>query len=157
MKTVAKKEKDLNNINIKNKKARFEYHFIDKYVAGLVLQGSEIKSIRDGKVNLQASHCAIHNGEAFVKEMHISPYKQASHYNHEPKRERKLLLSKREIKKLAAKSQEQGLTIVPIRLFVTNRGLAKLEIALSKGKKIHDKRHDIKEKDQKRELARLKI
>ena len=154
---MAKKEKDLNNINIKNKKARFEYHFIDKYVAGIVLQGSEIKSIRDGKVNLQASHCVIHNGEAFVKEMHISPYKQASHYNHEPKRERKLLLSKREIKKLAAKSQEQGLTIVPIRLFVTNRGMAKLEIALSKGKKIHDKRHDIKEKDQKRELARLKI
>ena len=157
MKKVAKKEKDLNNINIKNKKARFEYHFIDKYVAGLVLQGSEIKSIRDGKVNLQASHCVIHNGEAFVKEMHISPYKQASHYNHEPKRERKLLLSKREIKKLASKSQEQGLTIVPIRLFITNRGMAKLEIALSKGKKIHDKRHDIKEKDQKRELARLKI
>ena len=157
MEKVAKKEKDLNNINIKNKKARFEYHFIDKYVAGIVLQGSEIKSIRDGKVNLQASHCVIHNGEAFVKEMHISPYKQASHYNHEPKRERKLLLSKREIKKLAAKSQEQGLTIVPIRLFVTNRGMAKLEIALSKGKKIHDKRHDIKEKDQKRELARLKI
>ena len=154
---MAKKEKDLNNVNIKNKKARFEYHFIDKYVAGLVLQGSEIKSIRDGKVNLQASHCVIHNGEAFVKEMHISPYKQASHYNHEPKRERKLLLSKREIKKLAAKSQEQGLTIVPIRLFITNRGMAKLEIALSKGKKIHDKRHDIKEKDQKRELARLKI
>lgn len=154
---MAKKEKDLNNINIKNKKARFEYHFIDKYVAGLVLQGSEIKSIRDGKVNLQASHCVIHNGEAFVKEMHISPYKQASHYNHEPKRERKLLLSKREIKKLAAKSQEQGLTIVPIRLFVTNRGLAKLEITLAKGKKIHDKRHDIKEKDQKRELARLKL
>jgi SsrA-binding protein len=154
---VAKKEKDPNYINIRNRKAGFEYHFIDKYVAGIVLQGSEIKSIREGKVNLQASYCVIHNGEAFVKEMHISPYKYASHYNHEPKRERKLLLSKREIKKLAAKSQEQGLTIVPVRLFVTNRGLAKLEIALAKGKKIHDKRHDIKEKELKREISRLKI
>lgn len=154
---MAKKEKYPNNVNIKNKKAGFEYHFIDKYVAGIVLQGSEIKSIRGGKVNLQASYCAIYNGEVFVKEMHISPYKQASHYNHEPKRARKLLLSKREIKKLTSKSQEKGLTIVPIRLFVTKKGLAKLEIALAKGKKIYDKRHDIKEKELKRDLARLKI
>ena len=154
---VAKKEKDPNNINIKNKKARFEYEFIDKFVAGMVLQGSEIKSIRDGKVNLQASYCVIHHEEAFVKEMHISPYKEATYNNHEPKRERKLLLSKREIKKLEAKSQEQGLTIVPIRLFVTNNGLAKLEIALAKGKKLHDKRHDIKEKDLKKDLERLKL
>jgi SsrA-binding protein len=154
---VAKKVKDPNNVNIRNKKASFEFQFIDKYVAGIVLQGSEIKSIREGKVNLQASYCVIHHEEAFVKEMHISPYKHASYYNHEPKRERKLLLSKREIKKLTAKSQEKGLTIVPIRLFVTNKGLAKLEIALSKGKKIHDKRHDIKEKDLKRDLAKLKI
>ncbi|MCK5471470.1 MAG: SsrA-binding protein SmpB [Cyclobacteriaceae bacterium] len=153
---MSKKEKNPNNINIRNKKATFEYHFIDKYVAGIVLQGSEIKSIREGKVNLQASYCVIHNREAFVKELHISPYKYASYNNHEPKRERKILLSKREIKKLAAKSQEQGLTIVPVRLFVTNRGLAKLEIALAKGKKIHDKRHDIKEKELKREIARLK-
>ena len=154
---MAKKEKDPNKVSIKNKKAGYEYHFIDKYVAGIILQGSEIKSIREGKVNLQASYCALHNGEAFVKEMHISPYKQASHYNHEPKRDRKLLLSKREIKKLTSKSQEQGLTIIPIRLFVTNKGLAKLEIALAKGKKIYDKRHDIKEKELKRDLARLKI
>jgi len=154
---VAKKAKDPNNINIKNKKAGFEYHFIDKFVAGIVLQGSEIKSIREGKANLQASYCVIHNGEAFVKELHISQYKQASYNNHEPKRERKLLLSKREIKKLASKSQEQGLTIVPVRMFITNNGLAKLEIALAKGKKIHDKRHDIKEKELKRDLARLKI
>jgi len=154
---VAKKEKDPNNINIKNKKASFEYHFMDKFTAGLVLHGSEIKSIRQGKVNLQASYCVIHHDEAFVKEMHISPYKQASYLNHEPKRERKLLLNKREIKKLAAKSQEQGLTIVPVRLYVTNKGLAKLEIALAKGKKLHDKRHDIKEKDLKKDLARLKM
>ena len=154
---MAKKVKDPNNVSIRNKKASYEFEFIDKYVAGLVLQGSEIKSIREGKVNLQASYCVIHHEEAFVKEMHISPYKDASYYNHEPKRERKLLLSKREIKKLTAKSQEKGLTIVPIRLFVTNKGLAKLEIALSKGKKVHDKRHDIKEKDLKRDLAKLKI
>lgn len=154
---LAKKEKDPNNINIKNKKARFEYHFMDKFVAGIILSGSEIKSIREGKVNLQASYCSIHNNEAFVKEMHISPYKQASYLNHEPKRERKLLLNKREIKKLSAKSQEQGLTIVPVRLFVTNKGLAKLEIALAKGKKLHDKRHDIKEKDLKKDLERLKL
>lgn len=154
---MAKKEKAPANINIKNRKAGFEYHFLDKFVAGIVLQGSEIKSIRDGKVNLQASYCSIHNNEIFVKELHISQYKEASYNNHEPKRDRKLLLNKREIKKLAAKSQEQGLTIVPTRLFITNKGLAKLEIALAKGKKVHDKRHDIKEKDLKRDLARLKI
>ncbi len=153
----SKKDKDPNNISIRNKKAGFEYHFLDKYVAGIVLQGSEIKSIRDGKVNLQASYCILHNEEAFVKEMHISQYKQASYNNHEPKRTRKLLLSKREIKKLTSKSQEQGLTIIPIRMFVTKKGLAKLEIALAKGKKIHDKRHDIKEKDLKKDLARMKL
>lgn len=154
---MAKKEKDPNNVNIKNKKASFEYLFIDKYVAGIVLQGSEIKSIRDGKVNLQAAYCLVKNEEIFVREMHISPYEQASYLNHDPKRERKLLLSKREIKKLEAKTQEKGLTIVPTRLYVTNKGLAKLEIALAKGKKIHDKRHDIKEKDLKRDLEKLRF
>jgi SsrA-binding protein len=154
---VAKKEKDPNNVNIKNKKASFEYHFIDKFVAGIVLQGSEIKSIRDGKVNLQASYCLVKNEEIFVREMHISPYEQASYLNHDPKRERKLLLSKREIRKLEAQSQEKGLTIVPIRLYITNKGLAKLEIALSKGKKLHDKRHDIKEKDLKKDLERIRF
>lgn len=154
---MAKKEKDPNNINIKNRKASFEFQFIDKFVAGIVLQGSEIKSIREGKVNLQASYCVIYKNEAYVKELHIAQYKEASYNNHEPKRERKLLLSKREIKKLAAKSQEQGLTIVPIRMFISNKGLAKLEIALAKGKKLHDKRHDIKEKDLKKDLERLRI
>jgi SsrA-binding protein len=154
---VAKKAKDPNNINIKNKKASFEYHFIDKFIAGIVLQGSEIKSIREGQVNLQASYVSIYKDEAFVKELHISPYKEASYNNHEPKRDRKLLLNKKEIQKLASKSQEQGLTIVPVRMFVTNKGLAKLEIALAKGKKLHDKRHDIKEKELKKDLQRLKI
>jgi len=154
---VAKKAKDPNNISIKNKKASFEYEFVDKYVAGIVLQGSEIKSIRDGKVNLQASYCVVKNEEVFVRELHISPYKQASYLNHDPKRERKLLLNKREISKLASKSQEKGLTIVPIRLYVNNKGLAKLEIALARGKKLHDKRHDIKEKDLKRDLEKIKF
>ena len=154
---MAKKAKDPNNINIKNKKASFEYHFIDKFIAGIVLQGSEIKSIREGQVNLQASYVSIYKDEAFVKELHISPYKEASYNNHEPKRDRKLLLNKKEIQKLASKSQEQGLTIVPVRMFVTNKGLAKLEIALAKGKKLHDKRHDIKEKELKKDLQRLKI
>lgn len=154
---MAKNIKDPNNINIKNKKASFEYHFVDKFVAGLVLQGSEIKSIRDGKVNLQASYCLVKHDEVYVRELHISPYKEASYQNHDPKRERKLLLNKREINKLQSKSQEKGLTIVPVRLFVTNNGLAKLEIALAKGKKLHDKRHDIKEKDLKRDLERIKF
>jgi SsrA-binding protein len=98
----------------------------------------------------------VRNNEVYVKEMHISPYKQATHYNHEPTRERKLLLNKNEIKKIAGKSQEKGLSIIPLRLFLNDRGLAKLEIALAKGKKIHDKRHDIKAKDEKRELDRMR-
>lgn len=146
---------DTDRINIRNKKAGFEYHFIDTYVAGIVLQGSEIKSIREGKANLQGSYCAVRNEEMFVYDLHISPYEQASYLNHEPKRERKLLLSKREIRKLFAKSQEKGLTIIPVRLFLNDKGRAKLEIALAKGKKIHDKREDIKEKDMKRESERI--
>jgi SsrA-binding protein len=146
-----------NNINIRNKKASFEYHFIDKYIAGIVLQGSEIKSIRLGKVNLQDSYCTFFNNELYVKEMHIAPYEFARNYNHEAKRDRKLLLNKREIKKLLVKNKEKGLTIVPIRIFLNEKGLAKLEIALAKGKKIYDKRENIKERDLKRDMARLKI
>ena len=145
------------NLNIRNKKASFEYHFIDKYIAGIVLTGSEIKSIRLGKVNLQDAYCTFLNGELFVKEMHISPYVMAKEINHEPKRERKLLLSKRELRKLETKNKEKGLTIIPIRIFLNDRGLAKLEIALAKGKKLYDKRVDIKEKDLKREMDRLKF
>ena len=146
-----------NKINIKNKKASFEYHFIDKYIAGIVLQGSEIKSIRMGKVNLQDSYCIFVNNELYVKEMHISPYVLARNYNHEAKRDRKLLLNKRELKKLLTKNKEKSLTIIPIRIFLSDSGLAKLEIALAKGKKIYDKREDIKERDLKRDMARLNI
>jgi SsrA-binding protein len=145
------------DINIRNKKASFEYTFIDTYIAGMVLTGSEIKSIRLGKVNLQDAYCLFMNGELFVKDLHISPYVMAREINHESKRERKLLLNKRELKKLETKNKEKGLTIIPIRIFLNERGLAKLEIALAKGKKMYDKREDIKKKDMKRELDRLRI
>lgn len=146
-----------NNINIKNRKASFEYHFLDKYIAGIMLQGTEIKSIREGKANLQESYCALLDGELWVKNMHISPYTEGTYANHEPKRDRKLLLNKRELKKLESKFKEKGLAIIPVRLFINDRGLAKLEIALAKGKKLYDKREDIKQKDLKREMERLKI
>ncbi len=150
-------QKISNDINIKNKKASFEYHFIDTYVAGLVLTGTEIKSIRTGTANLQESYCVFINNELYVKSMHISKYNEGSYYNHEPLKDRKLLLQKRELKKLEMKLQEKGLTIVPTRLFITKRGFAKLEIALAKGKKLFDKRDNIKEKDLKREMQREKF
>lgn len=156
---MAKEDKDRfkNNINIKNRKARYEYHFLDKYVAGIQLTGTEIKSIREGKVTLHEGYCYLKDGELFIKNMHISPYTQGTHYNHEPARERKLLLKKKELRKLEAKGTEKGLTIVPTRMFINDRGLAKLEIALAKGKKLYDKRDDIKKKDVKRELERMRL
>lgn len=146
-----------NDINIRNKKASFEYTFIDKHIAGIVLTGSEIKSIRLGKVNLQDAYCTFLKGELFVRELHIAPYAMAKEIYHEPKRERKLLLNKRELRKLETKNKEKGLTIIPIRIFLNERGLAKLEIALAKGKKLYDKRENIKDKDLKRELDRMKF
>ena len=143
-----------NNVNIKNRKASFEYEFVDKYVAGLVLKGTEIKSIKEGKASLQEAYCYISNGEMFIKGMHIAVYEQGTFNNHEPLRERKLLLNRVELDKIEAKSQEKGLTIIPTRLYVNEKGYAKLELALAKGKKIHDKRNSIKEKDAKRELER---
>ena len=150
-----KKSRFTNKVNIRNKRASYEYEFIDKYVAGLVLKGTEIKSIREGKVNLQDGYCLFLNSELFIKNMHISPYKQGSHYNHEPTRERKLLLSKKELGRLKKKSEEKGLSIIPVKLFTNDRGFAKLEIALARGKKLHDKRQSIKEKDLKQELKHL--
>lgn len=143
-------------ISIRNKRASFEYEFVDTYIAGLVLRGTEIKSIREGKVNLQDAYCFFKSGELFVINLSISPYSQGTHYNHEPNRERKLLLSKNELEKLEKKFEEKGLSIIPVKLFVNDRGLAKLEIALAKGKKLHDKRESIKERDVKRELQRMK-
>ncbi|MCC5930359.1 MAG: SsrA-binding protein SmpB [Cyclobacteriaceae bacterium] len=144
-------------VNIKNRKASFEYQFIDKFTAGIVLTGTEVKSVRESKVNLQHAYCTFKKDELYIREMHISPYKLAAHYNHEATRERKLLLNRQELKKLMAKSQEKGLTIIPVRLFINDRGLIKIEIALAKGKKLYDKREDIKQKDIKREMARIKI
>ncbi|MGD1889281.1 MAG: SsrA-binding protein SmpB [Cyclobacteriaceae bacterium] len=156
---MAKQEKAKfsSQISIKNRKARFEYHFLDTYTAGLKLMGTEIKSIREGKVNLQEAYCYFNNQELFVKQMHISPYSQGTHYNHEPTRERKLLLKKKELAKLESKMNEKGLTIIPTRLFINSRGLAKLDIALARGKKLYDKRDGIKQKDAKRELDRMKF
>jgi SsrA-binding protein len=146
-----------NNINIRNRQAGFEYELLDKYTAGMVLSGTEIKSIREGKVNLQDGYCYFNNGEVFVKGVNITPYAQGTHYNHEATRERKLLLKRSEIKKLESRIEEKGLTLVPTRLFINDRGFAKMEIAVGRGKKLHDKRDSIKERDAKRELDRMKF
>jgi SsrA-binding protein len=145
------------NINIRNRQATFQYELLDKTVAGIALRGTEIKSIREGKVNLQDGFCFFSNGEAFVRGINITPYAQGTHYNHEAVRERKLLMKKSELTKLEARVEEKGLSLIPIRLFINERGLAKLEIALARGKKLHDKRDSIKEKDLKRELSRVKL
>lgn len=142
------------HINIKNKKASYEYEFIDKYVAGMVLVGSEIKSIKEGKVSLQEGYCYFKKGELFIKAINIAEYTQANKFNHNPTRERKLLLNKNELQKLLKKMKDVGLTIIPIRLFINDRGIAKLEIALAKGKKLHDKRDSIKDKDVQRDIDR---
>jgi SsrA-binding protein len=130
---------------------------LDKYVAGIVLTGTEIKSIREGKVNLQDGYCYFNNGELFTKGVNITPYSQGTHYNHEAQRERKLLLKKAELIKIETKVEEKGLTLVPLRLFINGRGFAKMEIAIARGKKLHDKRDSIKERDAKRELNKLKF
>ncbi|MBX9851085.1 MAG: SsrA-binding protein SmpB [Cytophagaceae bacterium] len=148
------KEKFSNDISIKNKKASFEYQFIDTYIAGIQLTGTEIKSVRQGNVNLQEGYCFFHNGELYIRGMHIAKYNEGNYNNHDPLRERKLLLQKKELSKLEGNSEEKGLTIIPIKMFINDRGLAKLEIALAKGKKIHDKRDTIKERDVKREMDR---
>lgn len=144
-----------NNINIKNRKASFEYSLLDKFVAGIQLTGTEIKSIRAGKVSFVDSYCTFLNNELWVVNLHISEYEYGSHYNHEPKRNRKLLLNKKELKKLYTKVKEKGFTIVPTFLFINEKGLAKLEIAVAKGKQLHDKREDIKKKDAEREMRKI--
>lgn len=142
------------NINIKNRKARFEYEFIDTYTAGLQLTGTEIKSIRNGRASIVESYCLMINNELFIRGMHIAIYDPASHNNHEPVRDRKLLLNRQELDKLNKSLRDKGLTVVPVKLFIASSGYAKLNIALAKGKKLHDKRHDLKEKDAKRDIDR---
>lgn len=143
------------NINIKNRKARFQYEILDKYEAGMKLLGTEIKSIRDGKASLAESYCYFKDGELYVKNMHIAEYSHGNIQNHDPLRERKLLLHKRELEKLLSKMEKGGnSTIVPLRVFINEKGFAKMEIALATGKKLHDKRDSIKEKDMKRDMDR---
>lgn len=142
------------NILIKNKRATFDYEIIERYTAGLQLFGTEIKSIRDGKASLTDTYCTFINDEMWVKNMHIATYFFGTYNNHDVRRDRKLLLNKKELNKLARATRETGLTIVPIRMFINDKGLAKLEIGLAKGKKNYDKRQSIKEKDAKREMDR---
>lgn len=143
-------------VSIKNKKAGFDYEFIDKYEAGIKLLGTEIKSIREGKASIKEGYCAFSEDELYVYNVSISPYENASFKNHAEKRARKLLLHKKELEKLQKKVQDVGLTIVPTLLFVNNKGFAKLNIAIAKGKKLYDKRENLKEKDTKRDLDRIK-
>ena len=141
-------------MEIKNRSAFFEYFIDDKYVAGIVLTGTEVKSLRQGKASFNDSYCIFNKGELWLKSFHISEYSHGTVNNHDPVRERKLLLNKRELKKLEAKIKEKGYTIIPLRLFFNEKNLAKLEIGLGKGKKLHDKRETIKQRDTDRELKR---
>jgi len=147
----------INKVYIKNKKAGYEYFLEDRIVAGIQLTGTEIKSIRYGKASLQDSYCLFISGELFVRNMHISEYSLGTYNNHEPKRDRKLLLTKRELRKFQGKVNERGYTIVPVSLFINEKGLAKIEIALGKGKHTYDKRSSLKEKDIKRDLDRIRL
>lgn len=148
--------KQNNTINIKNKKARFEYEILDKYIAGIKLAGTEIKSIREGKASITESFCEFQDNELFVINMTVQEYSHATYYNHNPKRSRKLLLNRRELNKLHKEVKTGGVTIVPLKMFINDRGLAKMQIALAKGKKLYDKRETIKKRESKRNLSRIK-
>ncbi len=141
-------------MNISNKKAYFEYSIETKYVAGLVLSGTEIKSLRQGKASFNDSYCFFNRGELFVKSLHISPYNYGTHYNHEPLQERKLLLHKKELRKLENSMKEKGYSIIPLKIFIASNGFAKMEIGLGKGKKIYDKRESIKTRESERDIKR---
>lgn len=143
-------------IEIKNRKARFQYEILDTYLAGIVLRGTEIKALREGKASIAESFCEFSNGELFVINMTIEEYSHASHYSHQPKSSRKLLLNKRELRKLEKEVKNSGLTLIPTLLFINENGLAKLRIALAKGKKLYDKRETIKSRENKRDLGRIK-
>jgi SsrA-binding protein len=143
-------------VNIRNKRAKFEYHILDTFVAGIQLGGTEIKSIRNSKASILEAYCVIENGELFLRNMHISEYENASFYQHKPKADRKLLLNRREINKIDKQLKTKGFTVIPLRLFINEKGLAKVEIAIAQGKKLYDKRQDLKEKDDKMAMARAK-
>ncbi len=141
---------------IDNRRSRYEYEFLDTFEAGLVLQGTEVKSLRAGEGNLSDAYCYFRDGELFVRSLYIKEYHFGSDANHEPRRPRKLLLKRRELKRLDKKVREKGLTIVPVKLYMTDRSFVKLQIALARGKKTFDKRDSLKKKDQARELDRMK-
>ena len=143
-----------NNINIKNKRAEHEYFLMETLTAGIVLTGTEIKSIRNGNASLAESYCTYKGDELFVVGMHIAEYDKGTYNNHDPKRDRKLLLTERELRKLKTKVQEKGLTIIPVLLFINEKGLAKLNIALARGKHYYDKRESLKSKDSKRDVEK---
>ena len=149
------KEKISNNIQIKNKRATFDYELLDTFTAGIVLTGTEIKSIRLGKASLVDTFCIMEKGELWVKNMYIAEYFYGSYNNHAERRDRKLLLSRKEITKIEKSGKEAGFTIVPLRLFINERGLAKLVIGIARGKKEYDKRQSIKEREDKRDMARM--
>jgi SsrA-binding protein len=140
-------------VSISNRRARFEYEIIDSYEAGIVLKGSEVKSLRAGKANFQDSYALVKNGEVWLLNMHINPYEQANQFNHDPVRTRKLLLNKREIAKMQSETNEKGLTLIPLKLYFKH-GIVKVELGIAKGKKLHDKRESIKERDVEREMRR---
>ncbi|HNW98411.1 MAG TPA: SsrA-binding protein SmpB [Bacteroidales bacterium] len=143
-----------NQVNIKNKKASFEFFLLEKFSAGIVLTGTEIKSVRESKASIAEAYCLFVNEELFARNMHITEYTYGTYNNHEPRRDRKLLLTKRELKKIKNRLKEQGTTVIPTLLFINDKGLAKLEIALAKGKKLYDKRETLKGKDMQREIDR---
>jgi SsrA-binding protein len=142
-------------MELKNRQAYFEYFIDNKYEAGMVLLGTEVKSLRAGRVSFNDSYCLIHRGEVWVKSLHIAEYSHGTVNNHEPLRDRKLLLQKREIKKIESKLKEKGYTLIPLRIFFNEKGLAKMEVGLAKGKKLHDKRETIKKRETDREIKRL--
>ena len=152
---MAEKKNKTKSINIKNKRASFDFLLLDKYTAGIVLTGTEIKSIRLGKASLVDTFCYFVKGELWVKNMHIAEYFYGSYNNHTARRDRKLLLNKKELEKIQRGMKDPGFTTVPVRLFINEKGLAKLVVALAKGKKEYDKRESIKEKDDRRDMARM--
>ena len=152
---MAKNNNHNNTVNIKNRKATFDYEIVETFTAGIVLTGTEIKSIRQGKVGLTDTYCAVINGEVWVKNMYIAEYSFGSYNNHMTHRDRKLLLNRKEIRRIAKDALQPGFSIVPLRLFINDRGLAKLVIATARGKKRYDKRQSIKEREDKRTIDRM--
>lgn len=146
---------DAKQVNIKNRRATFDYEITDKYIAGIVLTGTEIKSIRQGKAGLADTYCLIENNELWVKGMYVAEYFYGSYNNHVTRRDRKLLLTRKELSKIAKAAAEPGVTVVPLRLFISDKGYAKLQIGVGRGKKLYDKRQSIKEREEKRNIDRL--